>query len=210
MGINSSVVIGVILSVLLVPKTNAEGITAKAEKTIYPEEAKLLGHQGTAVVKVTVLTDGTLESATIHVSSRSKILDQAALETVKSWKFGPAIDKEGRPVDSSGGVKVTFYKDDPETFHLKTCSDVNIDVKYFKNTFPELRIEKMYLNSLAMILTWPKDQNAKRVMHVARAFSPSFSKSLADCEAHPEEKFLDLLIQNIDSFLLPSQDTLVK
>ncbi len=53
----------------------------------YPRRAVRLGIEGTVLVVVEVAKDGSVRSATLKHSSGSRILDQAALASVKTWIF---------------------------------------------------------------------------------------------------------------------------
>ena len=58
-------------------------------KPEYPLLSKRRGEQGRAVVNVLISIDGTAEKAEIKVSTGFDRLDQAALTTVKSWRYVP-------------------------------------------------------------------------------------------------------------------------
>lgn len=55
----------------------------------YPRTALRRGAQGVAMVKVIVDPAGSVSSCTIWSSTGDQTLDQAALDTVKNWKFTP-------------------------------------------------------------------------------------------------------------------------
>lgn len=74
----------------------------------YPEEAKSQGLEGTVRVRVVVGVDGLVESVAVVESTAKPILEQAALETAKKYRFNPAT-RDGDPVRST--VVVPFrYK----------------------------------------------------------------------------------------------------
>lgn len=56
----------------------------------YPAAAQRNGVQGTVTLKVLVTRDGFPSRVELEKSSGSTPLDQAALETVKTWRFVPA------------------------------------------------------------------------------------------------------------------------
>lgn len=56
----------------------------------YPSAAQRNGVQGTVTLKVLVTRDGYPSRVELEKSSGSTPLDQAALETVKTWRFVPA------------------------------------------------------------------------------------------------------------------------
>jgi protein TonB len=56
----------------------------------YPPLARRAGEQGRVVLRVRVTAQGTAEAVEVRGSSGSTRLDNAALETVKRWRFVPA------------------------------------------------------------------------------------------------------------------------
>ncbi len=73
----------------------------------YPATAREQGWQGTALLKVLVLKNGTVGSLEILRSSGYAVLDRSALKAVKEWKFIPA-HKDGQPIDLGVEIPVTF------------------------------------------------------------------------------------------------------
>ena len=63
----------------------------------YPNQARLGGIEGMAVVKVLVEANGHVIWAEIHRSSGSNLLDNAALDAAKRARFSPAM-QDGRSV----------------------------------------------------------------------------------------------------------------
>lgn len=76
---------------------------------LYPDSAKRLGLQGEAVVRVTVAPDGTPEKLILVESSGWSVLDDAALETVRQWRFLPGQE---------GGAEVRTTIELPIVFSL--------------------------------------------------------------------------------------------
>ncbi|WP_374326778.1 energy transducer TonB [Azonexus sp.] len=56
----------------------------------YPPLARRMGEEGKVILRVSVTPQGTAEAVEIRTSSGSKRLDEAALKTVRNWKFIPA------------------------------------------------------------------------------------------------------------------------
>lgn len=56
----------------------------------YPATAQRMGWEGTVLLKVRVLADGRPASVELQQSSGRKLLDDAALSTVRRWLFTPA------------------------------------------------------------------------------------------------------------------------
>ncbi|MFQ5881970.1 MAG: energy transducer TonB [Candidatus Methylomirabilales bacterium] len=76
-------------------------------KPQYPESARKKGIQGTAVLKVLVLVDGSVGKVLVDKSAGHPDLDRAASEAVRLWRFEPA--RRGKePVDVWVLVPVKF------------------------------------------------------------------------------------------------------
>jgi periplasmic protein TonB len=56
----------------------------------YPTTARQMGYQGIVLLNVEVLAEGRAGEVLIKTSSGYAILDKAALQTVKTWRFSPA------------------------------------------------------------------------------------------------------------------------
>jgi periplasmic protein TonB len=76
----------------------------------YPSLARRLRQQGTAVLRVWVSALGSPEQVTLKDTSGSRILDQAAQEAVRQWRFAPA---------RNGSNSVASWVEVPVTFRLK-------------------------------------------------------------------------------------------
>lgn len=78
----------------------------------YPMVARRNGLQGRVVLNVEVLADGICGQINIHKSSGYAMLDNAALQTVRTWRFLPAR-QAGRTVDKWFMIPIQFsLKDD--------------------------------------------------------------------------------------------------
>ena len=77
----------------------------------YPPDAYRAREEGTVVVKAQVDELGNASDVEIVSRSGSRILDRAAMNEVRKWKFSPAI-KDGRTVTSSVQVPVDYRLDE--------------------------------------------------------------------------------------------------
>jgi len=73
----------------------------------YPRTAREAGWEGTVILQVLVLPDGTAGNVMLHKTSGYSILDEAALSAVKGWQFVPAMDGNF-PVQSMVRMPVRF------------------------------------------------------------------------------------------------------
>jgi periplasmic protein TonB len=73
----------------------------------YPYVARQRGEFGRVVLRVEVLASGEAGRVSIERSSGYDVLDQAASETVKRWRFVPAR-RNGAPIAASVSVPIRF------------------------------------------------------------------------------------------------------
>jgi protein TonB len=73
----------------------------------YPLVARRMGYQGKVILNVEVLAEGRAGEVKLQSSSGYEILDKAALQTVKTWKFSPA-KRFGQPVTQWFLVPIKF------------------------------------------------------------------------------------------------------
>jgi TonB family protein len=68
------------------------------KKPEYPEEARKKGIQGAVILKIRVDREGNVEAVKV-VKSESLLLNDAAIEAVKQWKYEPfLLQGEATPV----------------------------------------------------------------------------------------------------------------
>lgn len=73
----------------------------------YPPEAFRRGESGTVVLRIHVAADGSVQAIDLVESSRSRLLDRAAVEAVRRWRFRPA-QRDGQAVEGSVQVPIRF------------------------------------------------------------------------------------------------------
>ncbi len=73
----------------------------------YPRLARRRGQEGEALLAVTVLADGAPVAVELRTSSGYALLDEAALDAVRRWRFAPAL-VAGQPVQAVVDVPVVF------------------------------------------------------------------------------------------------------
>lgn len=64
-----------------------------ASRPAYPLLARMRGYEGVVLLTVDILADGATGQARIKKSSGYALLDQSALNAVKSWRFEPARNR---------------------------------------------------------------------------------------------------------------------
>lgn len=88
-----------------VSSTVVAGLLVQKTVPTYPPIAKAAGVQGTVVLEATISRAGTI--ANLHVSSGPAMLQQAALDAVKTWHYRPYL-LDGEPVEVETSVNVVF------------------------------------------------------------------------------------------------------
>jgi protein TonB len=76
----------------------------------YPAIAARQGWQGTVLLRVRVLSSGRVDTLEVQKSSGRKLLDEAAVETVRAWSFTPA-KRGSTPIDGWATVPIEFKLD---------------------------------------------------------------------------------------------------
>ncbi|MEQ1533473.1 MAG: energy transducer TonB [Sideroxydans sp.] len=80
----------------------------------YPMVARRMGYNGKVILNVEVLAEGKAGQVLLHQSSGYAILDNSALQTVKTWKFSPA-KRLGQPVTQWFLVPIKFSLEDNDS-----------------------------------------------------------------------------------------------
>jgi protein TonB len=73
----------------------------------YPESARRLGIEGQVVLRFVVDQSGRVDRD-IEVVTSLPMLDQAAIDAVRQWRFSPARDRDGNPVRVLVSVPLQF------------------------------------------------------------------------------------------------------
>jgi protein TonB len=81
------------------------GLLLNKTLPVYPPIAKAIGMQGTVVLEAVISKSGTIEN--LHVVSGPAVLQQAALDAVKTWRYRPYL-LDGQPVEVETTVNVVF------------------------------------------------------------------------------------------------------
>lgn len=66
----------------------------KTERPLYPRVAREQGWQGKVVLRTHITAEGTVKHTTVQESSGFPVLDDSAVQAVKTWSFEPAKNGE--------------------------------------------------------------------------------------------------------------------
>jgi TonB family protein len=89
--------------------------------TVYPDDAFRLtvrrqdlgaavvveGTEGTVVIRALILSTGEVRGVNVTGSSGSDVLDRAAAEAVRGWRFAPAA-RDGAPIDAYVTLRIRY------------------------------------------------------------------------------------------------------
>ncbi len=95
---------------VLIPPRPVAGM-ASDRAPVYPETARRRNEQGRVVLRVNVGPAGTALAVAVGRSSGFPVLDNAAVDAVRNWRFIPATEG-GRPVPATAEVPVVFRLED--------------------------------------------------------------------------------------------------
>lgn len=97
---------GVVGGAIALPEDAAPPMPSESNaKPAYPQEAKASGKQGTVILKVTILADGSV--AKVEVMRGEEPFKSAAVAAVKGWKYTPAMHK-GQPITVYRIIQIPF------------------------------------------------------------------------------------------------------
>lgn len=150
----------------------------------YTDADRAAGIQGDVTVGGTVQPDGTIADVAIIESSRSPVLDEASMAAVRQWTFLPVE----APVPYQ--VQIEFRKDDLNTLATKTCADLNVDVAFFRQAFPEAPISDMPLKDVLVGLMMVMGQRGMTLENIRRS-SDAFDRTVAWCATRSDELVLE-------------------
>ncbi len=92
------------------PSLERQVALASRPQLMYPSQALRVGEQGTVLVLAQVDVNGQVSDARVVRRSGSSILDHAASNEVRRWKFAPALH-DGRPIAANVEVPVSYRLD---------------------------------------------------------------------------------------------------
>jgi len=151
---------------------------------MYTDAERTAGVQGDVTVRGMVQPDGSIADVAIAESSRSAVLDEASVVAVRQWTFLPV------EVAVPYQVQIEFRKDDLNTLATKTCADLNIDVAYFRQAFPESAISDMPLKDVLVGLMMVMGQRGMTLENIRRS-STAFDRTVEWCATRSDELVLE-------------------
>lgn len=148
------------------------------------------GHQGLVRLRFTINVNGQTDNIELITSSRSTMLDRAAMQAATVWRFKPAMDANGEPVASKAVQDVVYRKDLGDSLPSKKCSELNTDLAWFKMAYAELPLSKtpVYDLSLALLLD-ESGPTSSKAEAIKAEYPQAFERALARCTAQPDDLY---------------------
>ena len=158
---------------------------------MYPPAARAAGHQGTVVIGVLVSERGELLQAKVQRSSRSPLLDQAALDAVRRWRFKPATDPLGQPIEAAASVPFVFRKDSAASLPRKRCAELTADLKRWRTLEPNAPLQQADVYPLAQQLALGGLSTAGSLKQTLEHFPQAFEQAAQRCAQQPKARVMD-------------------
>jgi TonB family protein len=155
---------------------------------VYSDAARAAGVQGDVTIRGMVHSDGSIAEIGVVETSRSAVLDEAAMSAVRQWRFLPV--ETAVPYQ----VQIEFRKDDLNTLATKICSDLNIDVAYFRQAFPESVISDMPLKDVLVGLMMVVGPRGMMIENIRRS-SDAFDRTVEWCASRADELVLERFLR---------------
>lgn len=183
-----------------VRKVKVRTVSLRPSSPEYPAELVAAGVQGTTEVLAKLGPDGKPVDVSVAQTSRSPLLDEAALTLVQGLSFKFKDDAVTAPLPMVV-VPVEFMRDSVSTLAQKSCQDLNTDLQYFTTTFPEKKPEDLAVVKMATGILTIAAMSNKMTGDAFAAYAKSLKRAvpaaLAECATHPTATFLEVLKQSI-------------
>lgn len=160
----------------------------------YPPQARLEGHQGLVQLGLTIQENGQPTDIKLIQSSRSSVLDEAAMQAARTWRFLPTRDANGQTIATRVIQPVMYRKDSEDSLTSKKCSDLNTDLAWFKTAYAELPLSKMSVYDLSLnALLDESGPTSGKAEAIKAEYQQAFERALARCAAQPDGLYWDAL-----------------
>lgn len=171
----------------------------------YPEAARAIGAHGTVVVSGTVSIDGKFEDLRVSTSSRSTILDEAALTAARGAIFSPAIDANHAKIAAPYEMTREFYGYQSSRpgggLQYYRCHAFVRDMDWWHANWPEVGYEKDQLYTMILGIDFIVGMQSPgfRASDLKRGneiFAKNWQATIDACRAKPDALFIDTMKPN--------------
>ena len=163
------------------------------DEPLYPALSKERNEQGTVTIRQDYVNGKASGQGTIVTSSRSALLDEAALKAVQAVRL-KSKGTESEPETVRLQVDVEFGRDTVTKLDKKPCAELNADIAYFKSTQPGVDLNRMrlYEMTLGMVVVSGSMSDMSRLAKVSKAMPVAFAATASQCERSPDAKYFDV------------------
>lgn len=164
----------------------------------YTDADKASGAHGEVAIRLLVHADGSVSNAEVAETSHSANLDAAALAAAMTARF-QAGRIDGKPTDMRTAIVFEFAKDSMVDLPTKTCADLNADVAFYKQAFPDAPLNKMRIALLSsgtvMFARSNGDVRSQFSKEIIERRREAFERTVAWCAQNPSELYFRRFIQ---------------
>lgn len=159
----------------------------------YPTAEETARHGGRVVLRVSVSEAAAIETVEVTTSTGFPALDQAAVDAVKTWRFAPATDEQGKPVAGVTSFALTFTPPIRELDLVSTCAQITEQVSALRAASPDASLEQIpaigALRDMAEVTesVLPAEHRGSEVAKLPELYQ----RVLAGCAETPDKKFMD-------------------
>lgn len=154
-----------------------------------PPEALRAGHQGSVLVRFQVMEDGRPGEAEVLSSSRSPLLDRAALRGLRQLRFQPAQNAAGEPVMATAQLRMDFLEW-PEPGHR--CDALGRQVSWTREAWAELPKEQWRLLAPHLQFVLAPGETLPATEPERAALLERAARVAAACAATPARAFAEV------------------
>ena len=167
----------------------------------YPAADKAAGRGGRVVLQFVVRKDGTPAEIAVVRSSGHPSLDNAATDAVARWRFEPATDADGAPVDQRVQVPFDFGDGSGDMQKVikdvlkQPCSAVTAEAAAFRAAEPGKNVTEMRTFTLTrgILFAFAANRSAEAMVASVKRMPKVFEIVLSECEKRPEAIYEDVL-----------------
>jgi TonB family protein len=157
---------------------------------IRPETAKSSGEFGEVVLSGIIQKDGKFAEPRVKVSSRSPLIDAAALASVDAMLFEPARDADGNALSIPANLPLEYSQvafHGPAGLTQYRCDQFVRDYDWWYRTWPANQHDRVFktLRGFAVIADMRTGKSAD--------FDAEWKSAIASCRTSPSKMMLDQL-----------------
>jgi len=160
---------------------------------IRPEAARIAGEFGEVVLSGIIGEDGRLTEVSLRVSSKSDIIDAAALAAVPEMLFEPARDATGKPLSVFTNVEIEYshvdFRGERSVLNY-TCEQFVLDYDWWNSKWPADKRDRFYatMRGFATVAALHGNKVFK-----SNDFGTRWNVAIDDCRKTPTQLMLNVL-----------------